>query len=98
MSTLTEKLDKQFAWQRTRHESSGDPMDLFVSVDDLALYLAAQTGQELPRVRVAVKAEMERRAGAGLVRRWVEVHGRSLRVDRDDHYFLTEIDTEGDPA
>jgi len=31
VSTLAEKLDKQFAYQRTLHATSGDPMDLFLS-------------------------------------------------------------------
>nr|WP_221374524.1 hypothetical protein [Actinoplanes polyasparticus] len=88
MSTLAQKMDKHFDWQRTRHSTSADPMDLFVSVDDLVGYLAAQTRADERTVRRAVKTELERRADNGLVYRWAEVHGASLRADRADHYFL----------
>ncbi len=88
MSTVAEKLGKQFEYQRTRHATSGDPMDLFVSVDHLAGYLAEQMRADLRTVRRQVKAELERMAEAGEIRRWTEVHGRSLRADREDHYFL----------
>lgn len=89
MSTLPEKVDKQFTWQRTRHATSDNPMDLFVSVDDLADLIARQTRAEFSRVRRQVKAELEHRADTGEIRRWADVHGRSLRADRADHYFLT---------
>lgn len=85
---LGEKCQKQFAYQRTRHATTHDPMDLFVSVDHLAAYLAVQTRAELRTVRPKVKAELERRADLGEVRRWADVHGPSLRADRADHYFL----------
>ena len=88
MSTLAEKMDKQFEYQRTLHATSADPMDLFVSVDHLATFLAGQMRAEPARTRSQVKAELERRADAGQVRRWVDVHGRSSRPDRVDHYFL----------
>ncbi|MEU4558403.1 hypothetical protein AB0F72_08435 [Actinoplanes sp. NPDC023936] len=88
MSTVPQKMDKQFDYQRVRHVTSGDPMDLFVSVDDLAAYLAAQMRADLKTVRRQVKAELERRADAGMVQRWLDVHGQSLRPDRADHYFL----------
>lgn len=88
MSTLAEKIDKQVEYQRTRHATSGDPMDLFVSADHLAAYLAEQTRADLRTVRRQVKAELERRADAGGIRRWLDAYGHSLRADRVDHYFL----------
>ena len=88
MSTVPQKMDKQFDYQRTCYATSADPMDLFVSVDHLAAYLAAQMRGDQNRMRREVKAELERRAEAGQVRRWVEVYGQSLRQDRVDHYFL----------
>ena len=83
-------MAKQFAYQRTRHESSADLMDLFVSVDRLAAYLTEQTRGDARRIRRQVKAELERLADAGQVRRWGQVHGRSSRADRADHYFLPD--------
>jgi len=88
MSTVPEKMGKQFDYQRTRFATSAHLMDLFVSVDDLAEYLAAQMRADLPGVRRQVKAELERLADAGQIRRWAQVYGRSDRQDRDDHYFL----------
>lgn len=90
MSTIPQKMDKQFDYQRTRYVASGDPMDLFVSVDHLAEYLVTRTRTDRGRVRQQVKAEMERRADAGEARRWAQVHGPSLRKDRADHYFLLD--------
>jgi len=51
---------------------------------------------EAARLRPQVKAELERRADAGEVRRWSDVHGPSLRADRADHYFLN-TEPEGQP-
>lgn len=90
MSTLAEKVDKQFAYQRTLHTTTGLVSELFVEVDYLAAYLAQQTRQGLPRLRRLVKAELERRVETGEVRRWTDVCGQSSRADRIDHYFLTE--------
>jgi hypothetical protein len=88
MSTLPEKIDKQFAWQRTRYATSGDLMDPFVTVAHLAEYFATQMRDDPVWVGRRVKDELERRANAGEIRRWVDVHGPSLRRDRDDHYFI----------
>jgi hypothetical protein len=88
VSTVPEKMSKQFEYQRTRFATSGDPMDLFVSVDQLAEYLAEQMRAELRGVRFKVKHELERMADAGEVRRWEAVYGTSHRSDRIDHYFL----------
>ncbi|WP_203823049.1 hypothetical protein [Paractinoplanes ferrugineus] len=90
MSTLADKLDKQFDYQRTLYATSGDAADLFVEVDYLTAYFAQQTRQEPARLRRQVKVELERRADAGEVRRWLDVHGSSLRADRVDHYFIAE--------
>lgn len=87
MASIPEKMHKQFAWQRTKHATSGSLADLFVAVDDLAAYLAAQLRQDQRRVRPRVKAELERMVEAGSVRRWTQVYGRSLH-DRSDDYFL----------
>lgn len=89
MSALSEKIDKQFTYQQTLFATSADSMDLFVSVDHLTAYLAEQMRAEPRRLRPQIKAELERRADEGQVRRWLEVHGSSLREDRQDHYFLT---------
>lgn len=89
MSTIPEKMAKQFEYQQTLFATSADPMDLFVSVDRLATYLASQMRADPRRVRAQVKAELERMADAGEARRWKEVYGRpSLRPHRVDHYFL----------
>jgi hypothetical protein len=90
MSTVTEKMTKQFEWQQTRFATSGDPGDLFVAVDQLAAYVALQMRAELRGVRRQVKTELERMAQAGQIRRWADVYGPSLRRERDDHYFLPE--------
>lgn len=90
VSTVPEKMEKQFAYQRTRFATSGKSMDLFVSVDRLAEYLAEQTRGDARHIRRQVKEEMERLADAGQIRRWREVHGHSARFDRVDHYFLSE--------
>lgn len=88
MSTVPEKMSKQFDYQRTLYATSEDPMDLFVSVDHLAEYLVAQTRGDRRLVRQQVKTELERLADEGVARRWLDVHGPSLRADRVDHYFL----------
>lgn len=89
MSTVTEKMVKQFEYQRTRYATSADPADLFVSVDRLADYIAQQMRADRRPIRRQVKTEMESLAEAGQVRRWLQVHGPSARPDRADHYFLT---------
>lgn len=89
MSTLPEKLDKQFTYQRTCYATSGDRMDLFVSVNHMTDVITAQTRGDVKAVRRQVKAELERRADTGELHRWLDVHGSSLRQDRADHYFLT---------
>lgn len=89
MSTLPEKLDKQFTYQRTVYATSGDRMDLFVDVDHLTDLMAAQTRREPQRIRPQIKTELERRADSGELVRWLDIHGRSLRPDRADHYYLT---------
>ncbi len=88
MSTRSEKLDKQFTYQQTVYATTNDPAELFVSVDRLTVLLASQTRAEPDRVRRWVKDELERRADAGELRRWLEVHGPSHRADRVDHYLL----------
>lgn len=88
MSTLTEKIDKQFEYQRTCYATSGDRGDLFVTVEHLAGLIAQQTRQDLRRVRRQVKAELERRVDDGGARRWLDVNGPSLRHDRVDHYYV----------
>lgn len=89
MSTLPEKLDKQFTYQRTVYKTSGDLTDLLVSVDHLTNLVVAQTRGEPDRVRRQVKAELEQRTNAGLLERWLDIYPRSLRADRADHYCLT---------
>lgn len=89
MSTLPEKLDKQFTYQRTVYATSGDRADLFVTVDHLTNLIAAQSRSDAKRTRQQVKAELERRADAGELRRWLAVNGPSYRQDRADHYYLT---------
>lgn len=88
MSTLPEKIDKQFTYQRTQHATSGDPADLVVTVDHLTDLFAAQTRQDPKQVRRHVKADLEHRADLGELRRWLDVHGPSLRTDRADQYYL----------
>jgi len=88
MADVVEKMAKQFTYQRTRFATTGDPMDLFVSVDHLAAYVALQMRAELRGVRSKVKAELERMADAREIRRWEAVYGTSQRADRIDHYFL----------
>lgn len=88
MSTVEEKMGKQFEYQLTRFDTSNDLMDLFVSVDHLTELVAAQMRAEPARVRRQVKAELERVADAGGLRRWLDMYGPSLRADRVDHYFL----------
>lgn len=65
MSTLQQKMNKQFEYQRTLFNTSTNPMDLFVSVDDLTTYLAEQTRADQNYVRRKVKSELEYRAEAG---------------------------------
>lgn len=89
MSTLPEKLTKQFTYQRTVYATSGDLMDLFVSVNHLTDLLVAQTRGDAKVMRRQVKTELERLADQGEIRRWLDVHGRSYRQDRADHYYLT---------
>jgi hypothetical protein len=88
MADVPEKMAKQFEYQRTLFATSRDPMDLFVSVDRLAEYLAEQMRADLRGVRFKVKHELERMADAGEIRRWEQLHGVSHRSDRIDHYFL----------
>lgn len=88
MSTIPEKMAKQFDYQRTLHATSGNHGDLFVEVDYLTAYLAQQTRVETDHLRNRVKAELERLVAAGEVRRWTDVCGPSLREGRVDHYFL----------
>jgi hypothetical protein len=90
VSTLAEKIDKQFVYQRTVYATSGNQMDLFVSVNRLTALIAVQTRGDVRVIRPRVKAELERRANAGEIRRWLDVHGPSARADRADHYYLTE--------
>ena len=90
MADLSAKIDKQFVYQLTRYQTSGKPMDLFVSVDRLAGHLAAGLRANPTYVRAWVKRELERRAEEGQIVRWSERYGKSYRADRADHYFLRE--------
>lgn len=88
MAGIREKLDKQFAWQLTRHATSGSQLDLLVVLDEVTDYLTAQMRADRDRVREGVRGELERRAEAGEIRRWLEVYGPSARPDRVNHYLL----------
>jgi FMN phosphatase YigB (HAD superfamily) len=88
MATTAQKMRKQFDYQHTLYATSSNLMDLFVSTDDLANYLAEQMRADVRRIRPQVKAELERMVKADLAARWEQVNGRSSRSDRQDHYFL----------